>query len=396
VLPDAKRSDVVRKTRELAQLIERALPPTVDVASPIGWPAVSSLLLARIAGQGRTMATLIRESHELDARMVMRSLFEHFALLAWLSIDPSDLPADVAPARTWRAKGPAANTLWWAADQIRREKVLVGKQQTQLAADLLDENYRKALREAKQTFKGQEGWGVLPKLEDMAEEIDARYGGRLEGWADAKPGGVAYRFTTRGMYLLLYQTGNASTHPHLGTLLATFAEPVSQTTDLRQLKREPHGEQVDVVVGISAYLLLYALGIASYIHDQDHVGKALRILDRWDAVRGPRLLLDAARVATGGQDLRRYGKAGTRALSVEREDSATTVTIVTSNGWYRLRHGPQTGWRFDAAGETPREIGPLDMRGAVVKRFRQARELVDRASWSVDSQKPDSWPVEVP
>src|SRR4051794_35233470 len=103
MLPDASRAEIVDRTRLVADVLERALPRTVWNEVPHRFNTIAPLLLARIAGQGRTVATLLEQGHELDARMVMRSAFEHLTLVAWLAIDPPELPADLRDGRTWHA-----------------------------------------------------------------------------------------------------------------------------------------------------------------------------------------------------------------------------------------------------------------------------------------------------
>src|SRR4051794_6205473 len=122
MLPEDPRTEIVDKTRRVADLLDASLPEVVSTEWPPPFDTIARLLLRRVAGQGRSLATLIAAGHEVDARMIMRSALEHLTLVAWLSIDPNDLPESVAGARKWKAKSRAANTLWWVADQFRRDQ----------------------------------------------------------------------------------------------------------------------------------------------------------------------------------------------------------------------------------------------------------------------------------
>jgi hypothetical protein len=98
---------------------EGGVPSIVPNVPVFGFDTVTALLVGRVASQGRSFATLLERGHELDARMMMRSALEHLTLLAWLAIDPLELPVAVQSSRRWRARNRDENVQWWLADQIR-------------------------------------------------------------------------------------------------------------------------------------------------------------------------------------------------------------------------------------------------------------------------------------
>jgi hypothetical protein len=68
----------------------------------------------------------------------------------------------------------------------------------------------------------------------------------------------------------------------------------------------------------SPYLMLYALAIGERVSVITGLDDALRILDRFDDVRGPGLLLVAITQILSGEDGRRYAPEATGIISVER------------------------------------------------------------------------------
>lgn len=393
---NAPRDDVVRRIRALADLIERELPETVWNEVPHRWSTVSVLLLARIAGQGRTVATMLEAGHELDARMVMRSTFEHLTLLAWMAIDPSKLPSEATTVRGWRARNPQDNALWWVADQTRRHQRRREKQHV-LIGDMLDDEVKKSIRVAKKLLEEPRSWGELPSVEQMATEVDECWGGRLPGWARAEPREPAFPFTVRGLYWMLHTAGSSSTHPGLGVLLGTFIEEVPEDAHVGRVTPERKGEKVDPFGSITAYLLLYAVGIAQHVRGGPDVDEALHLLGRFDDVRGPDLLLECSETLLGGRDGRRYGRANGQPLSIERRDGIRTFVVIETRGWLRLRHESGPTWTWDGYELDPVACGPLQLTGPVTQCIRTIRELLQLAEWAeTDRDRPEEWPDGAP
>jgi hypothetical protein len=278
VLPDAPRTEITGRIRRVSDRLNAGLPATV----PDGWPPVfttiAPLLLARIAGEGRTIATLIGRRHELDAQMVVRSMLEHLTLVAWLAIQPETPgPEDGPGAEHGTGRPPRSRdekTKWWAADQCRRDQRHLEDQQ-KLIGDI-DSDVRARIKTVKAEMKNEFGWGELPKLRPMAKEVDAAWGGKLPGWARAGPREPAFPLTVEGLYLTLYTAGNRSTHPSLGQLMGTFLESTPENGRQARLVAEPLTDRVSPLVSISAYLLLYACGIAEHLYGGAVLDDALR------------------------------------------------------------------------------------------------------------------------
>jgi hypothetical protein len=167
--------------RGLADLIHGSLPRRVtadDVFLP--WETTAATLLARIARQGETIAFLIEAGHELDAEMVVRSQLDHEILFAWLAITPQDT------SRPWKARDPDQNTLWWMVSQYQRDKALTEDQELNVGG-ILDQQLRDALRAMKKRVNALPARGEFPAVRELAEEVDAHWGLRIDGFSSAPP-----------------------------------------------------------------------------------------------------------------------------------------------------------------------------------------------------------------
>ncbi|HEX8205658.1 MAG TPA: DUF5677 domain-containing protein, partial [Solirubrobacteraceae bacterium] len=300
---DAPRGEIVERLRGVATLIERHLPKQVPAGTfLLPWETVAPTLLARIAGQGRSIATLIEASHEIDSVIVMRSMLEHVTLFAWLAITPDD------PSRRWKARNPDLNTEWWMVDQANREKRLTERRQQWLG--LIDENLRESIRRGKVILKNIDTpAGGFPVVEEMAEEIDARWGGKLTGWPDAQPQTVEFVSTARGNYWTLYTHGNSSTHPNYGTI-RQFLRPLPYFDGERAtVTPEAPTGQVDVFAAIAGFLMTAATSIADEVLGWNVHDPAMRLLGRYDQALAPRDLTRLIVTNLQGRDGVSYGLA---------------------------------------------------------------------------------------
>jgi hypothetical protein len=226
----------------------------------------------------------------------------------------------------------------------------------------------------------------------MAPEADARWGGGIDGWPNVEPGVPAYTITLRGFYRLLFQAGNAATHPHLGVLVATYTAGDDQGVALMP---EAAGDEVDPYVSITAYLLLYALGVADHALGWNSLDEALQILGRWDDVRGPGTFLREAHALLDGHDGRRFGSVDGRPVSVERAGAVTSFVVIESGSWTRICHVPGPIWSLDdPQGEF--FFGPSEMTGPVTQAIALARQQMSTAEWR-DAHEPNpNWPDGAP
>jgi hypothetical protein len=392
-MPSASRAEVCARTRELAGLVERSLDGRFDVPQPYDFASVAKLVLMRLAGLARSTATLLERGAELDARMVMRSAVEHMTLLSWLAIDVQELmDDDPLAARIEKAQNPEANTRWWISAQMLADQRRVERLEEEIEGTL-DDELRAGFDASAQLFKTERTWGRFPKVYEMAPEADVRWGGAIDGWPNVEPGVPAYTTTLRGFYRLLFQAGNAATHPHLGALVATYTAGDNHGA---ALVPEAAGEEVDPYVGITAYLLLYAIGVADHALGWDSFDEALRMLGRWDDVRGPGTFLREAHALLDGHEGRRFGAVDGRPVSVERAGAVTSfVVIEESDSWTRIRHVPGPIWSLDdPQGEFI--FGPPEMTGPVTQTIALARRQMSTAEWRDIDEADPAWPEGAP
>jgi hypothetical protein len=226
----------------------------------------------------------------------------------------------------------------------------------------------------------------------MAREADVRWGGKVDGWPNVDPGVPAYTTTLRGFYRLLFQAGNAAAHPHLVALVATY----TASDDLGvALVPEAAGDEVDPYVGITAYLVLYAIGVADQALGWGSLDEALRILGRWDDVRGPGTFLREADALLDGHDGRRFGAVDGRQVSVERAGAVTSFVAIEWGSWTRIRHVPGPIWSLDdPQGEF--FFGPPEMTGPITRAIALARRQMDAAEWRGVEEVDPGWPEEAP
>lgn len=80
-------------------------------------------------------------------------------------------------------------------------------------------------------------------------------------------------------------------------------------------------------MSIATYLLADACSIADAALGWETYDSALRQLDRWSEVRAPKLLAAGIRQELGEGDGRRYGRAGSRMVSVEIIEGEVAVVV---------------------------------------------------------------------
>jgi len=392
MLLDAPRTEITRRIRCVADHLAGSLPTTVPGEFPLGFATVAPLLLARIAGQGRTTATLIGRRHELDAQMLMRSMLEHLTLVAWLAIEPEPTTEGQVKVAARSARTPEEKTKWWVADQYRRDERHLQAQHRLIAE--LEADVRADIKIVKKEMHEELGWGEPPKLEVMTEEVDAAWGGRLPGWARAGPREASFPSTVQGFYVTLYAAGSRSTHPGLGHLMATFLERNPADGARARLVAEPVNDRVSPLVSIVAYLLLYAAAIAEHLYGGTVLDDALRDLDRFDIVRGPELLLKQVNeLLDEDGSLRRFGMADGLPVRIEQNGGITTVVFITPSGWERIVHEPGPLWLYDDSRGASFRVGRLEIDETVAAHIARFRDRLATASWD-DAQH--EWPDAAP
>ncbi len=383
--PNASREEIVLRIRAVADVIERALPRQVPLAPfLLPWETVAPTLMARMAGQGRSISTLLEGGHELDAEVVMRSLLEHLLLFSWLAITPDDA------SRKWKARDPASNTEWWMVVQAQREKRLIEDRQKWL--DVLDDELRAGIRAAKRELGDVEiPEGRFPRVEDMAEEVHAHWAGRVLGWPAAEPRTAQFASTATGLYWTLYTRGNASVHPDYG-VIRTFLHPLPYFDSRKaSVRPERAGDRVSVFAGYAAFLLATAATVADEVLGWGIHPAAMDAIGRFEHAVGPGFLVAWVRAIVEG-DTARYASVDARRLRVAVRDGVVSVTVVEAGSWTTLEYAPErTEWTLVHSGGGRERLGPEnDERfGAQIDRHLELLAAVDR-QWS--AEPPSAWP----
>ncbi len=397
LLPDAPRPDLVERLRELAGIVDEALPTHVAVGIPYDFSAVAALLLARLASSSRSVADLLNAGRDLDAGMLMRGALEHVTLLAWLAIDPAELEPEPCAARDWLARGPDDNTRWWVANQFDKDIRRARRIASGFPARHNEREHQDTLSYVRETFAVELGWGRLPNIDAMAAEADGCWGGRLAGWPDAEPGEPGYDSTLRGFNQILYEIGNTSAHPHLGVLTSTFTdEPTAGRT--APLHAEIPSASAQVPVATTAYLMIYGLSVAEHALGWSCIDQALGVLGRFADVRHPGMLLDAVTVILGGVDGRRFGTTREgESILVARSGHETTVVLVANGTWHKVHHAPGPAWSLeDGLGTALALAGRHEMTGDVVKHITAMLVAAQSADWFPGNEPPENWPPDIP
>ena len=171
--------DAIARGREQAARLVAAVTPSFprDIGTTRrhdDWGVTAPAFVARST---RLMQALVAlpDEHEAAAGVLLRVLFEHVALFAWLAIDPpAHLPRWVRQDREWRIK--ADNDMAAAF----KENLLTSAE--------------KAAFEAEVAAVPQK----LPSVPDMAAQADLHWGMRVKEFTSS-------RHALRGMYVGIYR-----------------------------------------------------------------------------------------------------------------------------------------------------------------------------------------------
>lgn len=394
LLPDAPRADVAARLLELAALIERGLPTHVAAEVPWDYATASALLLTRMAGLARSVAELVLAGRDLDAGMLMRATLEHVTLLAWLAIEPAELSPGENVSREWAARDREENARWWVASQFAKDLKVAGLMGRDFPATHDEREHQDALKTVRKLFATERSWGPIPRLDVMAAEADARWGGRLPGWPAAEAGEPGYDSTLRGFDLILKHAGNTSAHPHLGALRRAFTDEPNAGS-FAPLRAEVAASSAETSVATTAYLLLYAISIAEHTLGWSCRDDALHILGRFADVRHPDLLLTAVTAVLDGADGCRFGTtADGHPISVERQHALTTIVVlVNDDAWRRVMHMPSGIWSLDDGDlSAPIVVGREALTGAATERVTVMLDDVIATTWLPCGESPPYWP----
>ena len=359
---------------------------------PYDFASIASLLLTRLASQARAIAVLMDNGIDLETRTIVRSLLEHLVLLAWLAIDGVQGGQGTVLADL---RSSEERTRWWVADQFRRQQRLLDEQ-VPAFPPFLDAATRAGLRDAKKLLKTERAWGELPRIQDMARAADACWGGNVTGWPAAIAGQPAFGLTLYGFHLTLFQAGNASTHPNLDAAFGAFTTPKNADDANVMLTPARAGRPLSVATALTPYVLLYAFGIAERRLAWTSMDDALRVLGRFEVVRGPGLSLTAAWEVLGATDARRFGLDADTWISVQRRGDETTYVAIEQTGWVRLRHRPGPLWTWDGEHIESTHAGRMELDEEFARRIAGARMRVKQARWLSAGHRSHAWPPAAP
>lgn len=168
-------------------------------------------------------------------------------------------------------------------------------------------------------------------------------------------------------------------HPDLSPLLQHFRHPLEYFDNEKlRIGVERPAKEVDRFVSISTYLLLYVASVAdaalgTKIHDT-----ALTVLDRFEEVRGPSVLLGLAREKIGTDGGVWSGTTAHASVDVVGEDGNTTIGLGTGSQWAIVRHEAGLGWFFDD-GEGLQPVDRQKMSDDFVRTVREMRLALEQA-----------------
>lgn len=141
-------------------------------------------MIARMAGTMAALRLLIGSGQRSDGLTLVRSLYEHVVTLCWFMIDPER-----------RLKRLFDHSL---ASQRTLHKDAAPFGLTLLSEDELEQS---------------RGKSRLPKLPQLATEVDHYWGPRIRGFRAQPESGPKDILTLSGMYVGLYRIASRSAHP---------------------------------------------------------------------------------------------------------------------------------------------------------------------------------------
>jgi hypothetical protein len=204
----------VRRAEQLIRLVLRRYPQAWYTEGPFNeWPIVSAGLIRRAAQCMAAIVALQPGGFHSDAAVLMRTLFEHVNVFAWLAVSPNE------------RIGP------WLKNDLRQRiaanKALIGNGEKGLITDEIVAQYEAYMAGVT---------GTYPNPEQQAKDADDHWSAILERqptWKDA--GGFS------GMFRVTYRHTSKFAHPTvigLQTHLTEFGRGVV-VLDTEQPEMDP-------------------------------------------------------------------------------------------------------------------------------------------------------------
>lgn len=196
---------------------------------------LSAALLARIIGSADAAAAVGDLDRRADLAAIMRSLYEHVVMLAWLNGSDSH-----RRMLLWQRYNDEARL------RVDREVVTILREEPLLAADV---------RHQLESDVAEMGSNRLPSLLDRAATADREWNGRAYfGDRDERA------ISLRGIYTSLYRPMSGAAHPtEMGLSLVTSRGETDTIVDL-----ESRGDAASTV-GVAAGLLVAAFGVSASV-----------------------------------------------------------------------------------------------------------------------------------
>lgn len=171
-------------SKELIALVQREIPRPVSDQ----WESYGSMLLARSAGTLRSIERLDPGARTLDASALLRTLFDHVTLFAWVAINPPE------HIQRWIASGAKHN--------LNEHKAW-----KPYGITLLDANAEQETIQLAASARG------MPNIAQRAAEADDYWISRIPGIAPKHQSQSVSSF--RSLYRTVFQLGSVATHPNV-------------------------------------------------------------------------------------------------------------------------------------------------------------------------------------
>jgi hypothetical protein len=206
--PDAA---VKTAAQALLGLVEEQLPTSFG-AGEDEWHGYAAAFVCRMSELVRSILVLMEDGRTIDGGLLLRALYEHVVKFCWIAAD-SETRYPV-----WRSDG-----------LVQRRK---------LHDDALPFGF--TVLDAKQLAEAQAATDRLPGMPELAQQVDAFWGGRIDAFRSRVKGAPLQLLTIRGMYIPAYRTLSEPVHAHADVMTAyinagTAIWPVGQDATDRSI-----------------------------------------------------------------------------------------------------------------------------------------------------------------
>lgn len=189
VRPPAAAVDAAART--LLSLTEEQFP----AQSPSGddeWHAYAAAFVCRMSELVRSIFVLMKDGRTIDGGLMLRVLYEHVVKFCWIAAEPDTRYA------IWRSDG-----------LMQRRKL--HNDALPFGATILDDQ---------QLAEVEAATAQLPAMPQLAEQVDAYWGGRIDAFRPRVNGEPFQLLTIRGMYVPAYRTLSEPVHAHADVMEA--------------------------------------------------------------------------------------------------------------------------------------------------------------------------------